>query len=382
MATSFKSLGTNDIVTTRTLLHEAIPITGSIVSGTYTDENIKDYAHGMFQSVYDYPYLSSSANHIFDITLGYSPDSLLSSSTNVQNSKKINIYNQMAQILMGNDVTGAIKNFTNKGVDSGSFMGQCIFLCFSRLLNKDEIKKGSFNLELGLSGSFRDPAVFNRYRAKITDYNAQNDYRVNSPAGEYGILYISSSTTQPLDNPFKSGVAESADDTSVGLIFYQAGIAVLTGAMFLSHLTGGLIATAPGRADGLGFISGSSAGLGPETASGSSFLVAVTGSEISASADGLRHRIYDLSFNNTTELNSTIYFCRAGHSDFNYSSNPTYLSASKLVVKNQSTDSPVSYITSVGLYSADNELLASAKLSEPLKKTPDVEFVIRTRLDY
>ena len=108
----------------------------------------------------------------------------------------------------------------------------------------------------------------------------------------------------------------------------------------------------------------------------------MTGSEISASADGFRHRIYDLSFNNTTELNSTIYFCRAGHKDYNYSSNPTYLSASKLVVKNQSTDSPVSYITSVGLYSADNELLASAKLSEPLKKTPDVEFVIRTRLDY
>ena len=67
MATSFKSLSTNDIVTTRTLLHEAIPITGSIVSGTYTDENIKDYAHGMFQSVYDYPYLSSSANHIFQV---------------------------------------------------------------------------------------------------------------------------------------------------------------------------------------------------------------------------------------------------------------------------------------------------------------------------
>ena len=39
MATTYKSLSTNDIVTTKTLLHEAIPITGTIVSGTYKDGN-------------------------------------------------------------------------------------------------------------------------------------------------------------------------------------------------------------------------------------------------------------------------------------------------------------------------------------------------------
>ena len=90
----------------------------------------------------------------------------------------------------------------------------------------------------------------------------------------------------------------------------------------------------------------------------------------------------NVSFNNTTELNSTIYFCRANNNEFNYSSNPTYLTASKLRVKNNTNDTPVSYITTVGLYSADNELLATAKLSEPLKKTPDDEFTLRVRLDY
>ena len=83
MATTFKTFLNNDIATTRTLLHEAIPITGSIVSGTYADENIKNYAHGMFQSVYDYPFLSSSAYHIFDITCGFSSDSALSWSFHV-----------------------------------------------------------------------------------------------------------------------------------------------------------------------------------------------------------------------------------------------------------------------------------------------------------
>ena len=55
---NFELLNTNtDVTTTRTLLHEAIPVTGAIVSGTYNEENIKNYTHGQFQSVYDYPYL-------------------------------------------------------------------------------------------------------------------------------------------------------------------------------------------------------------------------------------------------------------------------------------------------------------------------------------
>jgi hypothetical protein len=70
------------------------------------------------------------------------------------------------------------------------------------------------------------------------------------------------------------------------------------------------------------------------------------------------------------------------HNEFNYSSNPTYLSSSQIRVKESSVDSPVSYITTVGLYSADNELLATAKLSEPLKKTPENEMILRVRLDY
>ena len=85
---------------------------------------------------------------------------------------------------------------------------------------------------------------------------------------------------------------------------------------------------------------------------------------------------------NTTELNSTIYFCRASHNEFNYSSNPTYVSGGQIVVKNISSDVPVSYITTVGLYGAANELLAVAKLSEPLKKDPTNEMILRVRLDY
>jgi hypothetical protein len=58
------------------------------------------------------------------------------------------------------------------------------------------------------------------------------------------------------------------------------------------------------------------------------------------------------------------------------------LKTSKIRVKETSFDEPVTYITSIGLYSADNELLAVAKLSEPIKKTPENELTFRVRLDY
>ena len=114
----------------------------------------------------------------------------------------------------------------------------------------------------------------------------------------------------------------------------------------------------------------------------SSYPNLATGSSIQILSDSIRDRIVDINFNNTVELNSTIYFCRANNNEFNYSANPTYLSSSQIRVKNTTSDNPVSYITTVGLYSSDNELLAVDKLSEPLKKDPNTELTIRVRLDY
>ena len=191
MATTYKSFSNNDVVSTKTLLNEAIPLTGTVVSGTYmegtSEVNIKNYSHGMFQSVYDYPYLSSSANHIFDITTRYSPTSALSGTSNVQNAKKINVYNQMAKVLVGHDTTGSVREFDEDGnLAGGVKVTEAFFLNFARLLTKDEIKKGSFSVELGVAPGLSAPF---HQRIKLTDYNAQNDYRVNSPAGDYAVLF-------------------------------------------------------------------------------------------------------------------------------------------------------------------------------------------------
>jgi hypothetical protein len=367
MATTFKTLTSADIVSAKTLLNEAVPMTGTIVSGTYngnqtaTENNIKNYSHGMFQSVYDYPYLSSSANHIFDLTVGYSNKSTFSSSANAQNSKKINIYNQMAQVLAGFDHTGSVREFDRDGdFSTGAKIQECIFINFARLLTKDEIKKGSFTMSLATGGLPEDVHGLHAGRKTISDYSGSTQYKVNSPAGEYGILY--------------SGSGDATAGTGVGLVYYQAGIAVITGSVF----SGSISAHGLGQTTNFGIRNSDGAAFGT-----GSFNEVLTGSNISSSCDGFRNRISNISFDNTTELNSTIYFCRAHHNDFNYSSNPTYLSGSKIVVKNNNKSKPpVSYVTTVGLYAADNELLAVAKVSEPLKKSPSNELTLRVRLDY
>jgi len=378
MASSFKSLASGDATSTRTLLHESIPVTGSIVSGTYggdatalgSEPHIKTYSHGMFQSVYDYPHLSSSANHIFDITAGIADSSALSSSTTSQVSKKINIYNQMAQVLMGYDETGSVRLFDEDGdiIAGGTKLKECYFVNFSRILTKDEIKKGSFEMQVMTADGFAHGPASGE-RLIITDFSGSDGYFVNSPAGEYGVLYATSSTDV-------DAVLSANRRFAVGLLFYQAGVAVLSGSIFSDAADGGILNNSKGT------VTFSPAGA---TVTGFNTITASTNDVM---ADNLRNRMYNLQFNNTTELNSTIYFCRVNNSEFNYSANPTYLSTSsggpsEIVIKDGSVGSdPHSYITTVGLYSADNELLAVAKVSEPLKKDPSNELTLRVRLDY
>lgn len=445
MATTFKTFLNSDIVTTKTLLHEAIPITGAIVSGTYnkdgslsTELNVKNYSHGMFQSVYDYPYLSSSANHIFDITAGYSTGSVLSGVVKqvarTEQEKKIQIYHQMAQVLMGHNSEGGVRRFDQDGDLTDAETGnieEAFFINFARLLTKDEIKKGTFNMTLGVSphyaggggGNIGDAPLelsgdLRQYTGRtiiIKDTNAANDYRINSPAGEYGILSASSGEGNIAGAIAHGKTLPKTNDTSyptkasnIGLIFYQAGIVVLDARCFASashgqstnasgddnprmvtasvspkalyHLTGGLLNSASCMMHRQ--IEDSVADFKGPDHNNSDVYSMLTGATIQTACDALRHRILNVSFNNTTELNSTVYFCRAHHNEFNYSSNPTYTTESQIRVKNVASDAPTSYVTTIGLYSPDNELLAAAKLSEPLKKDPTNELTLRVRLDY
>lgn len=346
MATMFKQLTNEDVVHTKGLLYEAVPLTGTLISGSYSGTNIKNPAHGMYQEVWDYNYASSSANHLFDITLGYASGSPRQNTADTLYDKKRNIYDQMAQVAVGYDATGSILNFDADGnlIAGGDKITGSYFLTFSRLLVKDEIKKGTFNMYLALSGTWASARSGTYGNVLITDSGSQTNYFVNSPVGEYGIL--------------KSG------STGVGLIYYQAGLVVLNAELiFMSSSVNG----------------GSDVDL---DSSGNHVDYFQSSGSITGSADGLRYRINNITFSNTIELNTQLVFCRLNHNDFNYSANPTYLSGSQIRVKNVTSDSPVSYFTTVGLYSADNELLAVGKFSTPLKKDPTIEMILRTRVDY
>ena len=218
----------------------------------------------------------------------------------------------------------------------------------------------------------------------LGDYDAGNEYRT-SPAGDYGLIFSAS--------------GDSTDNTrSVGLLFYQAGVAVLTSSVFVNSVDGYSAANrATGHASWMPEIAGTGEFgqpgavihanplINPASAGNHKYFnmkrAQVTGT-IETLANGFRNRLHNVEFNNTIELNSTIYFCRINHNEFNYSSNPTFVSGSKLVVKNTVNDLPVTYITTVGLYSPDNELMAVAKLSEPIRKDPNTELTLRVRLDY
>jgi hypothetical protein len=82
-------------------------------------------------------------------------------------------------------------------------------------------------------------------------------------------------------------------------------------------------------------------------------------------------------------LSSNYVFIRARNGDFNYSSNPSYISGSTGELVNEILiNQPITYITTIGLYNDNNDLLAVAKLSRPLQKDFTKELLVRVKLDF
>jgi len=82
-------------------------------------------------------------------------------------------------------------------------------------------------------------------------------------------------------------------------------------------------------------------------------------------------------------ISSTHYFIRLRNKEYNYSNNPTFYNPDNgSLVKSDFRNNPRTYITTVGLYNTQNELLAVAKLSKPVRKSFDEEILLRVRLDF
>lgn len=327
---SFKTFNlADDVASIVSSINEVVAISSSIYA---FDQNIQKFSNiasssadavlgGYWQSVYDSSPTSSLSTALLDMTYGYATGSAynLSVTTTASQNEKIKIYRSIASSLLGSpDSLFTVNN---------SSASECFFIMIKRNIQKDEIKKGSTSIILNRTGS----------QVTGSDDGAVVNFK-QTVGGDYA--------------PIKSG------STEIGQIWYNAGIIVL-------DASSGWEADTPWS--------------GTKTIQNSQ----ASGS-INNLVDGLRNHLERIDFHNQTNLYSTIYFCRATNSEFNYSSNPTFVDDDKRIRVTSGSNilQTRTYITTIGLYDANDNLLAVAKVNKPITKSPDSESIFRIRLDY
>ena len=111
-------------------------------------------------------------------------------------------------------------------------------------------------------------------------------------------------------------------------------------------------------------------------------------SNITNNARNLVSYITQFTLQSQETIPSAYIFCRARNNEFNFSTHPNFISTTRNItgssgaILNDFIETPSTYITSVGLYNDNHDLLAVAKLSKPLKKDFTLEALIRVKLDF
>jgi hypothetical protein len=82
-----------------------------------------------------------------------------------------------------------------------------------------------------------------------------------------------------------------------------------------------------------------------------------------------------------TPINSV--FIRTRNPEYNYSTNPSFISGSSgIIIHPEWYENPQVYITTIGLYNDNNELLATAKLPRPYNKNFSNEALFQVNLNF
>ena len=90
----------------------------------------------------------------------------------------------------------------------------------------------------------------------------------------------------------------------------------------------------------------------------------------------------NFQLNSQETISSDYVFVRFKNADYNYTTNPSFITGSGELIYTNFINSPQTYPTTVGLYNDNNELLAVAKMSKPLTKDFTKEALIRVKLDW
>lgn len=319
-------------------------------SSTQADFTSPTSSGQFFIEVYNKDTSDTTAEVQYAVAFGHNSGSGSPDFTNDTGSFGVNssrvIYNQYRQLVF-NDET---QNFT-----FGTHTPDSIFVInINRARYKQSLTLGSLNLHIsGTTNGYNDQTIIH-----LTDDSVTSGQTGDSNLGpQYNIV---SGSNGVLSGSFVNQVGASA---SYGLFYPNAGIIILNGDVFSGSLT-------------------------PQTASGEFANYATTGINTnhqklykhisSSNGAGAGHFIVDT----TEEISSKFYFVRARNNEYNYSNNESFKDGNNNVRFETMKLNPKVFVTTVGLYNNSNELLAIAKLSQPVAKDFTKEALIRVKLDY
>lgn len=432
MAT-FKEISAADVKTSKSALNQLVDMIQEDVSGSATRRAYQVFVTGsgttsvtasLFQTVYDQDYTLQTANPMFDMTIGlwYSGSTvqnakigedavgkLLFPSSSMQMREKIDIYRQYAGKLLGDATQAFYSPFqvsTDPTVTSADRIDNAMFLNFKRLFARDKIKRETFAMRFYTTGDLSGAPDANKSAVEsaiVCAYTGSNLFRTTTSGSA---IFTDVGAASSKRSTFGGEVGEIVDSSNtsrkVGLMFYDAGTAVLDLSKIMwgdQHVSGAISSvignpTVSGLATnetiiGSGSVMQSSYGSNPAAKFIPDFL---TSGSIDDIVDHLAACRFSsgsntaVTFQNITNINSTLLFCRATADEFNYSSNPTYVdSDGRIIVVDEGqedTQRGFSFITTVGLYDANDNLLAVAKLSRPIEKNDEKDLTVRVRLDF
>ena len=83
------------------------------------------------------------------------------------------------------------------------------------------------------------------------------------------------------------------------------------------------------------------------------------------------------------DISSTYYFVRAKNAEYNYTNNMSFTTGSLGELRHKSfINAPKTYVSEIGLYNEENELLAITKVSQPIQKAFNKEVSFAVKLDF
>jgi len=325
-----------------------VTLTNKFTSSTQTEGETGKFYTEIFRSLADIP------TGLSQFSIGYGDstgnNSTLYDSNIAGKSPSATVFGQFQNIVLGDENT----NFTFGGHTPQS---QSIFaLTINRARYKGSLFPGTLDLRLSGSGLGANGEL------QLTDNSKDTSTVSFNEAGRVFQL-VSGSNGSAIASTATNGVAPGMTASgSYGLFLPDIGTIIL------NHSALSL----PADKGGIGL---ATSGLGSSaTGFGNIPLNSILYNTFSSS-------IFQL--NSQENITSDFIFVRARNGEYNYSENPSFISGSTgEVLINNFINAPQTFITSIGLYNDNNELLAVAKLSKPLKKDFTKEALVRVKLDF